>query len=49
MIDELTLGLAPVIVEQLIPVIGELRDAGVDGPYLWLSPAGQVVDDLPGR
>ena len=28
MIDELTLGLAPVIVEQLIPVIGELRDAG---------------------
>ena len=29
--------------------IGELRDAGVDGPYLWLSPAGQVVDDLPGR
>ncbi len=28
MIDELTLGLAPVIVEQLIPVIGELREAG---------------------
>jgi branched-chain amino acid transport system ATP-binding protein len=28
MIDELTLGLAPVIVEQLIPVIRELRDAG---------------------
>jgi branched-chain amino acid transport system ATP-binding protein len=28
MIDELTLGLAPVIVEQLLPVVRELRDAG---------------------
>ncbi len=28
MIDELTLGLAPVVVAELVPVIGELRDAG---------------------
>lgn len=28
MIDELTLGLAPVIVEQLLPVVRELRDQG---------------------
>ena len=29
MIDELSLGLAPVIVEQLLPVVRELRDEGV--------------------
>lgn len=28
MIDELTLGLAPVVVAELVPVIAELRDAG---------------------
>ncbi|MCB1015113.1 MAG: MFS transporter [Acidimicrobiales bacterium] len=28
MIDELTLGLAPVVVAELVPVVGELRDAG---------------------
>ena len=28
MIDELSLGLAPVIVEQLLPLLGELRDDG---------------------
>ena len=30
MIDELSLGLAPVIVEQLLPLLRELRDAGHD-------------------
>ncbi|MCB2061614.1 MAG: tetratricopeptide repeat protein [Novosphingobium sp.] len=29
--------------------IGELREADIDGPYVWTSPAGQVVDALPGR
>lgn len=29
MIDELTLGLAPTVVEQLLPVVGRLRDEGV--------------------
>lgn len=29
--------------------LGELRGADIDGPYVWTSPAGQVVDALPGR
>ncbi len=24
-----------------------LKKAGVDGSFLWISPAGQVVDSLP--
>lgn len=26
--------------------ITQLRRAGIDGPFLWTSPAGQVVDGL---
>jgi Flp pilus assembly protein TadD len=26
--------------------VGALREAGIDGPYVWTSPAGQVVDRL---
>ena len=26
--------------------LAELRKAGLDGPYVWTSPAGQVVDAL---
>jgi hypothetical protein len=26
--------------------LAELAKAGQDGPYLWISPAGQVVDPL---
>jgi Flp pilus assembly protein TadD len=29
--------------------IAQLRRADVDGPFLWTSPAGQVVDSLRGR
>jgi hypothetical protein len=29
--------------------LAELRTAGIDGPYIWTSPAGQVVDALPSR
>jgi hypothetical protein len=29
--------------------IADLRSAGIDGPYVWTSPAGQVVDALSGR
>ena len=29
--------------------LAELRTAGIDGPYLWTSPAGQVVDALSNR
>ncbi|GGC25576.1 hypothetical protein GCM10011371_11480 [Novosphingobium marinum] len=28
--------------------VSDLEDAGIDGPYIWTSPAGQVVDPLPG-
>ena len=28
--------------------VAELEKAGIDGPYIWTSPAGQVVDALPG-
>lgn len=27
--------------------VAQLKKAGVDGPFMWLSPAGQVVDALP--
>lgn len=26
--------------------IADLRKAGIDGPYIWTSPAGEVVDSL---
>lgn len=26
--------------------VSDLSKAGLDGPYLWVSPAGQVVDPL---
>ncbi|RZA04487.1 MAG: SPOR domain-containing protein, partial [Proteobacteria bacterium] len=26
--------------------IADLRKAGMDGPYIWTSPAGEVVDSL---
>lgn len=29
--------------------IAQLRKADIDGAFLWTSPAGQVVDALPGR
>ena len=29
--------------------LAQLRRAGVDGAFLWNSPAGQIVDALPGR
>jgi len=29
--------------------IQQLRRAGVDGPFVWTSPAGQIVDALPAR
>jgi Flp pilus assembly protein TadD len=27
--------------------IAELKKAGISGPYIWTSPAGEVVDELP--
>lgn len=27
--------------------VAALHEAGIDGPYIWTSPAGQVVDALP--
>jgi hypothetical protein len=27
--------------------VAALHEAGIDGPYVWTSPAGQVVDALP--
>jgi hypothetical protein len=34
---------------QATKFIGEMREAGISGPYVWTSPAGQVVDALSGR
>ena len=28
--------------------LAQLRRGGMTGPFMWISPAGQVVDALPG-
>src|SRR3546814_17722382 len=41
LVDELSLGLAPLIVSQLIPLLGEARDAG--SPIILLEQSADVA------